>query len=43
MSDRDERRIYVLRLRPLPGVDAIRELRWVLKGCYGTTGFAAFQ
>jgi hypothetical protein len=25
-------KVYVLKLRPLPGVDAIRALRWVLKG-----------
>jgi hypothetical protein len=27
-----DRTTYVLRLRPLPGVDAARALRWALKG-----------
>jgi hypothetical protein len=31
--------VYVLRLRARPGVDAVRELRWILKRLLRSHGF----
>jgi len=39
MSPQEKRPTFVLRLRPLPAVDPIRELRWVLKRLLRDHGF----
>jgi hypothetical protein len=37
--ERGKREIFVLRLAPLPGIDAIKNLRWVLKKLLRQHGF----
>jgi hypothetical protein len=36
--NRTERPVYVIRLEPLPGVDAKRGLRWLLKTAWRVYG-----
>jgi hypothetical protein len=37
------RPVYVLRLTPLPGVDPVRALRWLLKGLLRQAGMRCLE